>query len=119
VIVTIEKLRGRNVDLLNNLDPEADLAVEQSAGIRSEPGRLPIWHMGRSGCKRLSETALIVDPSLDFYRSGFSKICSRPRAEGKTETQEEMPGDVGMPGARPSHELFIPSLPPAELQSWR
>ena len=30
---------------------------------------------------------------------------------------EEMPGDVGMPGARPSHELFIPSLP-AELESW-
>jgi hypothetical protein len=25
VIVTIEKLRGRNVDLLNDLDPEADL----------------------------------------------------------------------------------------------
>jgi hypothetical protein len=23
--------------------------------------------------------------------------------------------DVGMPGARSSHELFIPSLPPAEL----
>jgi hypothetical protein len=31
---------------------------------------------------------------------------------------EEMPSDVGMPGARPSHEIFIPSLPPAELQSW-
>jgi hypothetical protein len=31
---------------------------------------------------------------------------------------EEMPSDVGMPGARPSHELFIPSLPPAEFQSW-
>jgi hypothetical protein len=28
---------------------------------------------------------------------------------------EEMPGDVGMPGARPSHELFIPTLPPAGL----
>jgi hypothetical protein len=31
---------------------------------------------------------------------------------------EEMPSEVGMPGARPSHELFIPSLPPAELESW-
>jgi hypothetical protein len=31
---------------------------------------------------------------------------------------EEMQVNVGMPGARPSHELFIPSLPPAEVQSW-
>jgi hypothetical protein len=28
---------------------------------------------------------------------------------------EEMPMTLGMPGARSSHELFIPSLPPAEL----
>jgi len=35
-----------------------------------------------------------------------------------TRPAEEIPSDVGMPGARPSHELFIPSLPPAELQSW-
>jgi hypothetical protein len=26
---------------------------------------------------------------------------------------EDMPSDVGMPGAWPSHELFIPSFPPA------
>ena len=31
---------------------------------------------------------------------------------------EEMLSDIGMPGARPGHELFIPSLPPAELQTW-
>jgi hypothetical protein len=31
---------------------------------------------------------------------------------------EEMRSDVGMPGARPNHKLFIASLPPAELQSW-
>jgi hypothetical protein len=43
----------------------------------------------------------------------------RRGAVGETETREEMLGDVGMPGARPSHEFFIPSLPPAELQSWR
>jgi hypothetical protein len=41
------------------------------------------------------------------------------RGAEETETREEMPGGVGMPGARPSHEFFIPSLPPAELQSWR
>jgi len=28
---------------------------------------------------------------------------------------EEMRGERWDPGARPSHELFIPSLPPAEL----
>jgi hypothetical protein len=33
----------------------------------------------------------------------------RERRIGETEPQEEMPG------GRPSHELFIPSLPPAEL----
>jgi hypothetical protein len=31
---------------------------------------------------------------------------------------QEIPSDVGMPGARPSHELFIPSLPRAELEGW-
>jgi hypothetical protein len=30
---------------------------------------------------------------------------------------KEMPGDAGMPRARPNHELFNPSLPPAELPS--
>jgi hypothetical protein len=29
---------------------------------------------------------------------------------------EEMHGELGMPGARRSHELFIPSLPPAGLK---
>ena len=41
------------------------------------------------------------------------------RGAEETEMREEMLGDVGMPGARPNHEIFIPSLPPAELQSWR
>ena len=31
---------------------------------------------------------------------------------------EEIPSYGGMPGARLSHELFIPSLPPAELEGW-
>jgi hypothetical protein len=49
-------------------------AVEQSAEICSQPCRSPTSHMGRSDRERLSETALIVDPSPDFYRSGFSEI---------------------------------------------
>jgi hypothetical protein len=36
----------------------------------------------------------------------------------KAHPAEEMPSDVRIPGARPSHELFIHSLPSAELEGY-
>jgi hypothetical protein len=55
-----------------------------------------------------------LDRLLTLKAIGVHPLMSRFTAQ----PAEEMPSDVGMPGARPSHEIFIPSLPTAELQGW-
>jgi len=56
----------------------------------------------------------LLDRLLTLKASGIHDLMGSFTAH----PAEEMLGDGGMPAARPDHELFIPSLPPAELQSW-
>ena len=54
-----------------------------------------------------------LDRPLELNASGVHDLTGSFTAH----SAEEMPGDVGRPARDPNHELFIPSLPAAELQS--
>jgi hypothetical protein len=71
--------------------------------------------------QRRAEKASHVDAAKASARSAASAEPSGAHdlmGSFTAHPAQEIPSDVGMPGARPSHEFFIPSLPRAELEGW-